>query len=33
MEERKLQFIEMAEEYHSQWNPQDIVNKYYKAAS
>ena len=33
MEERKIQFIEMAEKYHSQWDPQNIVNKYYTVAS
>jgi len=32
MEQKKLEFIELTQEYHKNWNPQEIAEKYYKAA-
>jgi hypothetical protein len=32
MEERKREFIQLSQEYHSKWNPSEIVKKYYKSA-
>jgi CRISPR/Cas system-associated exonuclease Cas4 (RecB family) len=32
MEERKKEFIELSQEYHKNWNPGEIVKRYYKAA-
>jgi hypothetical protein len=32
MEDHKKEFIQLTEEYHKNWNPQEIAEKYYKAA-